>query len=142
MHSEINAMPPYKKRRVSHGPSKNELRAARHSRADEERARSGTLRQWFPQVSRLQLDFRLESAVGIPLENISRNIGLDEPLELDILCPSTCNGSFRLIPLLENTIQAAKEIHDGMGVCQVPSYMDPRIPCGSKLFYRLTIEYR
>ncbi len=132
----------YKKRRVAHGPSKNELRAARNAQADQQRTRLVTFRQRFPQLSHLQLDYRFESAAGLPMEEVSRTVELDQPLHLEIMCPSTCNGSFQLTPILENTIQALKEAHDGMGICQVPSYMDPRIPCGYKLYYHLSIRYQ
>src|SRR5262249_51040174 len=95
----------YRKRRVAHGPSKNELRAARN-----ERAEAKTLREQFPQIDRLHLDFRLEGPTGTPLDNVSKEIPLDEPLNLEILCPSTCgNGRFDLITMLENSVALQKE---------------------------------
>ena len=138
-------MPPnnYRRRRTPHGPSKNELRAARHEKAGQALAHSGTLRQRFPQISRAQLETRFEGASGLALGEESRWIGLDEPLTLQIPCPSTCgNGQFNLTAALEESVNLSKESQEGLAICQTASYMDPRVQCGTKLFYRFTIEYK
>jgi hypothetical protein len=132
----------YRKRRTAHGPSKNELRAARH-KTDLARAQTGTLRQKFPNISRLHLDLRMEGATGNPLGNDSKEMDLDEPLELLFPCPSTCgNGEFNLMEIVEESVRLSKASHEGLGICQTPSYMDPRTVCGTKIYYRFTIEYK
>jgi hypothetical protein len=132
----------YRKRRTPHGPSKNELRAARH-KADIARAHAGTLRQRFPTISRLHLDIRIEGSSGRALGQDSRLVALDDPLNLLIPCPSTCgNGQFNLMPVLEESANLQRESHEGLGICQTASYMDSRAACGTKLYYRFTIEYK
>jgi hypothetical protein len=138
-------MPPnnYRRRRRPSGPSKNELRAARNEKADLARVHAGTLRQRFPQVTIFQLDIRMEGSSGVALGEDSHRIDLDEPLDLQIPCPSTCgNGKFNLTEALEDSLNASKETQEGLTICQTASYMDARIACGTKLYYRFTIEYK
>jgi hypothetical protein len=133
----------YRKRRIVHGPSKSELRAARNERAELQKTRTGTLNQRFPTVNHLQIDLRLESPTGNTLDQFSRMTTADEPLKLDVQCPSTCGGgSFSLVEAVENTVQAAKESQEGMSICQTASYADSRLPCGTKLYYRISIQYK
>jgi hypothetical protein len=131
----------YRKRRVRHGPSKNELRAARNERAKLAETRADTLGQRFPEVGRLELNLRLESPSGTILDRISRTVGPDEPLQLDVPCPSTCGGgSFSLLEAVENGVTSSDGPHEGMSICQNASYADPRSPCGTKLYYQITIH--
>jgi hypothetical protein len=133
----------YRKRRVAHGPSKNELRAARKEQLALEKTRAGTLRQRFPQVNRLQLDFRLETPMGAVLDHVRRDVGLDEPLLLNVSCPSACGGGhFLLTEAVENLIATSTETREGMGLCEAASYADPRSPCGTKLYYKITLHYK
>ncbi len=68
---------------------------------------------------------------------------LDEPLTLQIPCPSTCgNGQFHLTEVLQDAVNSSKESHEGLAICQAGSYMDPRMACGVKLYYHFTIEYK
>jgi hypothetical protein len=132
----------YRKRRAPHGPSKNELRAARH-KADIARASARTLRQQFPHISHLYLEIRLEGSTGLPLGRESRQIEIDDPLILEIPCPSTCgNGQFNLLAALEESVKASNETQEGLAICQTASYMDARTACGTKLYYRFTIEFK
>lgn len=133
----------YRKRRKPNGPSKNELRSARHEKNDLSRMHAGTPRQKFPGVSGLRLDIRMEGSSGIPLGEETIAIGLDEPLDLQIACPSTCgNGQFNLLDALTDAVQSSKEVAASFLLCQSPSYMDARIACGTKLHYRFTITYQ
>ena len=133
----------FKKRRRPHGPSKNELRAARNENADLARSREDTLRQKFPNVSRLKLDIRLEGPSGIPLGEESKGIVLEKAVGVVIPCPSTCGGGqMNLTEALEESIRESKVTGEGLEICQAASYMDSRTPCGTKLYYRFTIEYQ
>lgn len=135
-------MPPvYRKRRIAHGPSKNELRSARHERVDAEKSRSGTLRQRFPQVTRLQLDLSLQATSGAILEKVLRDVNLDEPLQLDIECPGGCGGgTFLLTNAVENLLNSPTDIKEGLAICQMVSYADPNLPCGTKLFFKISAQ--
>jgi hypothetical protein len=131
----------YKKRRAPHGPSKNELRAARNERAQIQKDRAGTLRQRFPEVGRLELDFRFEAPAGNALDHFVRTVGPDEPLQFELPCPSTCGGGrFSLLEAVEQALQSAQPVHEGMNICEMASYMDSRTPCGTKLYYRISIH--
>src|SRR5438445_9891202 len=134
-------MPPnYRKRRAPHGPSKNELRAARHEEAQIQKDRAGTLRQRLPQVGGLELDLRLEAPAGMVLDHITRIVGPDEPLQFDVPCPSTCGGGrFSLMEAVEQALNSTEATHEGLSICQMASYMDSRSPCGTKLHYQITI---
>jgi hypothetical protein len=138
-------MPPnnYRRRRVRHGPSKNELRAKRNEKAVAEEARIGALRQRFPTLSRILLDLRMEGATGIPMGQDSKIVGLDEPFNALFPCPSSCgNGQFDLMIALDSALTMEKDSQEGMEICQAASYMDPRTLCGTKLYYRFTFEYQ
>ena len=131
-----------KKRRAAHGPSKNELRASRGEREERQKAQTGTLRQRYPQTRKLELSLRFESAVGATLEQIRREVGLDEPLLLNLDCPGGCGGGvFLLTEAVEALLQANSEIREGMALCQAASYSDPRNPCSTKLYYKISIGY-
>jgi len=133
--------PNYKKRRAPHGPSKNELRAARNERLQIQKDRAGTLRQRFPQVSGLSLDVRFESPTGNALDHFTRSLGPDEPLQFEFPCPSTCGGGrFSLLEAVELALNSTQTVHEGLNICQTPSYMDSRTPCGTKLYYRISIK--
>src|SRR2546423_1322843 len=95
-----------KKRRPARGPSKNELRAARGQQEHAQRTQTGTLRQRFPDASQLELDLRVEAASGATLEETHRQIGLDEPLALNVSCPGGCGGGeFLLTDAVETLLQ-------------------------------------
>ena len=133
----------YRKRRRPHGPSKSELRSARHEKAELEKTRADTLQERFPQVDRIQLDLRLEAPAGATLDHIQRAIEADEPLELQVPCPSTCdNGRFSLLETVEDLLNSSKETYRGMATCQTASYADFRTPCGTKLYYQINIQYK
>lgn len=132
----------YRKRRIVHGPSKNELRAARGEKADMLRSRAGGLRQRFPNAEGLELDIRLELATGGILDQSRRIMGPDEPLLLDVACPGGCGGGlFLLTDMAESLLQSRAETREGMAICQATSYRDPKMMCGTKLFYRISIHY-
>ncbi len=137
-------MPPnYRKRRVAHGPSKSELRSARNERAELQKTRTGTLSQRFPAVNHIQMDLRLESPVGTTLDQYSRMVAAEGPLKLEVPCPSTCGGGqFSLVEAVENLVNSSQETLEGMSICQAVSFADSRMPCGTKLYYRLTIQYK
>lgn len=133
----------YKKRRIIHGPSKNELRVARNEREDAARNRAGTLRQAFPNIISIQLDYSLKSPAGMPLDEGSRKLDLDEPLILEIACPSTCgNGKFSIADKLEAAVSSGQEVVEGEENCDAVSYMDPQAECGTALHYEFSIEYK
>jgi hypothetical protein len=133
--------PVYRKRRRAHGPSKNELRSARNEKAQIQKDRAGTLRQRYPQVEGLSLDLRLEAPAGMTLDQIQRTIGLDDPLQFDLPCPSTCgSGRFSLTETIEQALTSTESVHEGLSICETPSYMDARVPCGTKLYYRISIK--
>jgi hypothetical protein len=138
-------MPPnYRKRRVPHGPSKSELRSARNERAELQKTRTDTLSQRFPQVGRIQLDLRLEAPIGgATLDHVQRSIQGDQPLDLGVSCPSSChNGRFSLFETVEDLLNSSKESYQGMATCQMASYADFRSPCGTKLYYQISIQYK
>ncbi len=133
----------YRKRRIAHGPSKSELRAARNERAEIQKTRAGTLRQRFPQVSSLELNLRIETPAGTILDQLSRQVGPDEPLQLDVPCPSSCaGGNFSLTEAVETFLNSSTETQEGLSICPMASYADSRTPCGTKLYYRLSIQHK
>src|SRR5258708_26448732 len=135
-------MPPnYRKRRVPHGPSKNELRSARNERAQIQKDRAGTLRLRFPQVGRLDLDFRFEAPAGNALDHFTRTVGQDDPLQFELPCPSTCGGGqFSLLEAVELALNSTEPTHEGLSICQMASYMDSRTPSVTKLYYRISLH--
>ena len=133
----------YKKRRVPHGPSKNELRSARNEKSELQKTRATTLSQRFPQVSRLELDLRLESPTGTLLDHVLSTVDAEEPLKLDVACPSTCSsGRFSLMETVETVVNSSGQTHEGMSLCIASSYADSRIPCSTKLYYKIKVHYK
>jgi len=134
----------YRKRRTPHGPSKSELRAARNERAELQKTRTDTLGQRFPQVNRIDLDLRLEAAVGgATLDHTHRSLDANSPLDLGVACPTSCaNGRFSLLETVTDLLNTSREKYQGMASCQMASYADFRVPCGTKLFYQITIQYK
>jgi len=134
--------PKYRKRFTKPGPSKNELKVSRGASEEQQKARAGTLRERFPDVSQLQLDLRMETATGAVLEKNLRVIDRDETLLLDVPCQGACgNGLFLLKDAVETLLQAHQENREGMAICQGVSYMDSKLPCGTKLYYRIQASY-
>jgi len=134
--------PNYRKRRVPHGPSKNELRSARNERDQVERSRSGSLRQRFPEVNSLELQAHLESPAGATLDTITRRVAADEPFQLDIECLGGCGGGvFLLTDAVQEMIRNHVESREGLAICQATSYAGPGKPCGTKLQYQISIRY-
>jgi hypothetical protein len=131
----------YRKRRIVHGPSKSALRSARNERAEIQKTRAGTLRQRFPHVTGLELNLRIETPTGTILDQISRHIGPDEPLQLNVPCPSTCaGGNFSLTEAMETLLLSSTETQEGLSICPMASYADSRLPCGMKLYYKISIQ--
>src|SRR5260221_13178490 len=110
---DFRPVPPfanYKKRRPAHGPTKNELKVSRAASAVQQKSRAGTLRERFPRVTALELDLRLETPMGVTLEEIHRKIGPDETLLLDVPCQGACgNGVFLLKDAVEALLEASQE---------------------------------
>jgi hypothetical protein len=132
----------YRKRRVAHGPNKNELKVSRSESEARDRQRAGTLRERFPDVQRLQIEYRMETASGAILTEANRQVAPDEILLLDIQCEGGCgNGQFLLTNAIEALLQNHTEQKDGLAICQATSYQDARVPCGTKLYYRFSADY-
>ncbi|HVO33298.1 MAG TPA: hypothetical protein VMU17_05225 [Elusimicrobiota bacterium] len=132
----------YRKRRIIHGPNKNELKVSRSEAETRAREQAGTLRERFPTVRRLEVDVRMVTAADVILEQFKRVIGADEPLLLNLPCQGGCgNGEFLLSDAIENMLGAQRDHHEGMGICQGTSYRDPTQPCGTKLYYRIDVSY-
>ena len=137
-------MPPFqkKRRRPGHQPNKNELKVSRRQVEEQERAQAGTLQERFPRVRRLSVEWRMETPWGAILENNKREVALTEPLLFDAPCLGGCpDGVFPLKNAVEKILQEAKELHEGMGICQSSNGRDPDQPCGTKLFYRVDAQY-
>ncbi len=138
-------MPPppnYRKRRPAQGPNKNELKVSRNETQEQQKARAGTLRERFPRVRQLDVDIRMETIAGAILEKNVRSIGLDDTLLLDVPCQGGCgNWEFLLKDAIEALLEAGLENRDGLALCQASSYNDPKIPCGTKLYYRIQAQY-
>ncbi len=137
-------MPPFqkKRKRPGHQPSKNELKVSRRQNEVMERAQAGTLKDRYPTVKRLELEYRMEAPWGAILENTKRLIDPAEPLLLDAVCMGGCSdGVFPLKNAVEKILQALQERHEGMGICQSGSARDPDAPCSTKLFYRVDVSY-
>jgi len=134
--------PNYRKRRRMATTNKNELKISRNEMEKNLRASSGSLRSRFPQVRELQVSVRMESVAGAVLEESTRTIGLDDALDLNVHCQGGCSGGkFLLTDAVVAAIEAHKEEHDGMGLCQMSSFRDPSLPCSTKFYYRLNIRY-
>jgi hypothetical protein len=134
--------PKYRKRRPNQGPNKNELKVSRHESQEAQKTRAGILRERYPNVRGLQLGLRMETDTGAILVEASRAIGPDDTLWLDLPCEGGCgNGLFLLTEAVDNLLQAGVERKEGMGLCQAASYKDPKLPCGTKLFYNVVVDY-
>jgi hypothetical protein len=132
----------YRKRRHPASINKNELKISRNESEKKLRASSGTLQERFPQVRSLSIQQRMESASGAVLEESERAIGLEDSLILNVPCQGGCSGGvFLLTDAVATAIAASQEQRDGMGLCQASSYRDPTLPCGTKFYYRFTIQY-
>jgi hypothetical protein len=138
-------MPAFQKKRrrhPGHQANKNELKVSRRENEEHERTRAGTLHERFPSVAQLRLNVRMETTTGAILEETTRDLDPGEPLLLDRPCLGGCrDGVFPLKTAVENVVLAAKESHEGMGICQASSYRDPKLPCGTKLIYRVDVRY-
>jgi len=133
--------PSYRKRRPNVGPNKNELKISRGEAQVRERERAGTLRQRFPGVNQITLGYRMLTPEDAVLEDIKRVFGLDDPLQLDIPCQGGCgNGSFLVTDVAIQLLTGTRDHHEGLGICQGTSYKDARLPCGTRLFYKLDVS--
>jgi hypothetical protein len=134
--------PQFRRRNRGRQPNKNELKVFRRQSEEQERARAGTLRDSFPRVRQIALDLQMETPMGAVLEHSVRRIEPTDSLLLDIPCLGGChNGVFLLMNAIENILQAGQESHQGMGICQASSYGDPKVPCNTKLMYRVDVQY-
>jgi len=136
------ASPYFRKRNQGPRVNKNDLKVSRNENEEQQKARAGTLRERFARVRQLRVDLRMETSSGAILEQSKREIALDEPLLLDITCEGGCgNGLFLLKSAVEALLETGQELREGMGICQASSYQDPKVPCNTKLFYRIEARY-
>lgn len=134
--------PNYRKRRLAPPVNKNELKTSRNESERQRIAASGTLRERFPQVQRLEITQRMESVAGAVLEESTRSIRLDDPLVFNVPCQGGCSGgTFPLTEAVLAALTSGQEQRDGMGICQVSSYRDPSLPCGTKFYYKVLAQY-
>ncbi len=137
-------MPPiYRKKRHAAAVNKNDLKTFRHEQEKNQRISSGTLRERFPQVDGMKLRIRMESSMGVVLQESERQISLDEPLILNVPCQGDCSGgAFLLTDAIVLAINAGQESREGMGICEMSSYRDPTLPCGAKFHYYVDIRFK
>jgi hypothetical protein len=84
----------------------------------------------------------MESPTGAVLEESSRSIDLNVPLQLDVACAGGCSGGvFLLDDAVTALLTSHSEKRQGMAICQTPSYRDPQLPCGTKFYFDLTAQY-
>jgi hypothetical protein len=134
--------PKYRRRRPGQTLNKNELKVSRGAQEEQNRSRAGTLRQRFSYVQRLNVELKMETASGAVLTQAKRAISPDETLTLDLSCEGGCgNGMFLLKDAVEELLKSRRETREGLALCQARSYMDPALPCGTKLYYRFDAAY-
>jgi hypothetical protein len=131
-----------KRRRAGQPQNKNELKVSRSEAAERDVLHAGTLRSRFPRIQELRVEFRLVTASDAVLNESRRNIDLDEPFLLNVTCEGACSkGVFLLTDAVDAMLKEGREELDGMALCQAVSYMDPRLPCGTKLYYHVAATY-
>jgi hypothetical protein len=132
----------YRKRRHAASENKNELKISRNEDQRRRLASSGTLRERYPNVRSLAINMRMESVSGAVLDSSERTVGLDEPLDFNVPCQGGCSGGvFLLSDAIAAALSTGQEQRDGLGICQMSSYRDPTVPCSTKFYYRVTVDY-
>ncbi|MBI3298273.1 MAG: hypothetical protein HYZ75_08925 [Elusimicrobia bacterium] len=135
-------MAQYRKRRIAHGPNKNEEKVRRGQEA-ETRSRSTSLGERFPAVDRLILELTVTAPQDGSVERSTRDISADQGCELTLGCPGRCGrGVFDLAAMVTAAVEAKNPAATGAAVCQEPFL--PGLPdvCGVKVDCRLTITFK
>ncbi|MBI2362779.1 MAG: hypothetical protein HYV15_05295, partial [Elusimicrobia bacterium] len=97
-------MAQYRKRRIVHGPNKNEEKVRR---AQEAGRPADTLKVRFPQVARLSLRLTMTNPQSGQSEVVERSMGPGDACELTVACPGRCGvGKFDVGAMVQASIEA------------------------------------
>lgn len=132
-------MPGYRKKRRTHGPSKNELKVGREDAAQRRRLCAKTLAVTLPEVAALTI----EASFFYPAENLidrrTSHVAPGDPLPLSLDCPGHCGaGRFPLELRLCEAAAARQERVEWMESCASPAAIGA---CGCALKASATLRY-
>lgn len=132
-------MAQYRKRRIAHGPNKNEEKVRR---AQEAGRQAGVLKERFPTVGRLALRFTITNPVSGESETEERAFNPGDPCELTLACPGRCGvGKFDVTEMVQTAVDAHQASADASAAC--PEVLFAGLPdtCGHKLDCHLDVTF-
>lgn len=131
----------YKKKRLNKGPNKNEAKAARSQRAEDQLRIAGVVGARLPGVKRVNLKVTFLDARKNTLDDKAMNLGPTDPAVFTAPCPGRCGkGVFDFSRKLSDLAAAAVPAADFSISCAEPLYTEPG-PCGCEAACRVELEY-
>lgn len=133
---------PYRKKRRTVGPSKNEEKVERAKQAEAMGRSSNYLGARYPNVKALKVALSFIGAQQQSLGGETRVFSPQDACNFAVSCPGLCGvGSFDLAAKIAQIIEAREEVSESSGICQERLHAGAGGPCGAALKCRVEVSY-
>ena len=133
-----------RRRRGPAGPNKNEQKVLRRASAERDARTTGALKDRFPTVGSVALQFTFITPQQEVYETGSRKIAPTDVVDFFAPCPGRCGGergSFDLAEELKTAIDSGKERVEGRLICQETMNIGTVGTCDFRLEWKAAIAY-
>ncbi len=126
---------PYKKKRITKNPNKNQERSQRGQISDL------PLKNYFPEIERLVLDLRFSNKQGHVLQDDHLEYGPGDPVNFMAACPGGCgDGETNLQSKIDSIVRQRLPNGRGQARCAQPLYSAADL-CGCEIDCKISVAY-
>jgi hypothetical protein len=133
-----------RRRRGPSGPNKNEQKVLRRAESERGSRSGGSLKDRFPAVESVSLQFKFFNPQQEIYEEGTRKIGSEDPCDFLAPCPGRCGGergSFDLTGEMNTAFELGRERAEGRMVCQETMNISTVGACDFRLEWKTQITY-
>ncbi|HVC08694.1 MAG TPA: hypothetical protein VNH15_01995 [Elusimicrobiota bacterium] len=131
----------FKKRKIHHGPNKNEQKVIRSEQAKRAERMAGVLSGKFPTVKHLNLHLTFVDHDHL-IDEQDLSIEPNQTPSLAVPCPGRCGrGSLDMTEKLSAMFEARTESAEDRLACALPLYAGSGQTCGCEVRWRAQAEY-
>jgi hypothetical protein len=133
-----------RRRRGPAGPNKNEQKVLRRSSAERDSRTAGALKDRFPSVAAISMQFKFITPQQEVYEEGGRKITGTDAVNFSAPCPGRCGGergSFDLTEEMKTAIDSGKERVEGRLICQETMNISTVGACDFRLEWKATLTY-
>lgn len=132
----------FKKRKVAHGPNKNEQKVMRGRRAEDEARQAGVLGARFPFLKNLRIHLVFLDANQRMIDEKRLALRSTDAAIFSVSCPGRCGqGTFDFSGKVAEAVDRRLPVSECGAKCGEPLYAGSAETCGLQIKCRLELDY-